>query len=65
MLQVLGYTNNSLTPAARAAALTTVAAHAAAGRLRADHEVVPFTSVTESWSRQAAGQATGRIVLAL
>ncbi|MEV6845517.1 zinc-binding alcohol dehydrogenase family protein [Actinoplanes sp. NPDC051411] len=65
MLQVLGYTNNSLTPAERAAALTTIAAYAAAGSLTADHEVIPFASVTDGWSRQAAGTATGRIVLAL
>jgi NADPH:quinone reductase-like Zn-dependent oxidoreductase len=65
MLQVLGYTNNSLSPASRAAALTEIAGHAAAGSLSVDHEVVPFASVTEGWSRQAAGEATGRIVLAL
>jgi NADPH2:quinone reductase len=65
MLQVLGYTNNSLTPTERAAALTTIAAYAAAGSLTADHEVIPFASVTDGWSRQAAGAATGRIVLAL
>ena len=65
MLRVLGYTNNSLTPAERAGALTTVAAHAAAGALTADHEVIPFAEVTAGWARQAAGVATGRIVLAL
>jgi NADPH2:quinone reductase len=65
MLRVLGYTNNSLSAAERADALTTVAAHAAAGELTVDHEVIPFASVTEGWSRQAAGAATGRIVLAL
>jgi NADPH2:quinone reductase len=65
MLRVLGYTNNSLSAAERADALTTIAAHAAAGELTVDHEVIPFASVTEGWSRQAAGAATGRIVLAL
>jgi NADPH:quinone reductase-like Zn-dependent oxidoreductase len=65
MLQVLGYTNNSLSPSERADALTTVAAYAAAGDLTVDHEVIPFASVSEAWARQAAGQATGRIVLAL
>jgi NADPH2:quinone reductase len=65
MLQVLGYTNNALTPASRAAALDTIARHAAAGDLTADHEVIPFASVSDGWARQAAGEATGRIVLAL
>jgi NADPH:quinone reductase-like Zn-dependent oxidoreductase len=65
MLQVLGYTNNALTPAERASALETVAGFAAAGRLTVDHEVVPFGSVAEAWARQAAGENEGRIVLAL
>jgi NADPH:quinone reductase-like Zn-dependent oxidoreductase len=64
MLQVLGYTNNSLGPAERASALKTVAAYAAAGDLTVDHEVIPFAAVTDGWARQAAGEATGRIVLA-
>ena len=64
-LRVVGYTNNSLTVAQRAASVAVVAGHAAAGRLTAEHEVVPFTSVAEAWSRQAAGRAEGRIVLAL
>jgi NADPH2:quinone reductase len=63
-LQVIGYTNNSLTPAERADALIAVAGHAAAGALTVDHEVVPFGSVSDAWSRQAAGATTGRIVLA-
>jgi NADPH:quinone reductase len=65
MLQVLGYTNNRLTPAARAAALQTITGFAADGRLTVDHEVVPFAAVTDGWSRQAAGETTGRIVLTL
>jgi len=65
MLQVLGYTNNALTAGARAAALTEIAGYAAAGSLTADHEIVPFADVAEGWSRQAAGAATGRIVLAV
>jgi hypothetical protein len=44
--------------------LAVVAGHAAAGRLTVDHEVVPFDAVGEAWSRQAAGGATRRIVLA-
>jgi NADPH:quinone reductase-like Zn-dependent oxidoreductase len=62
-LQVLGYTNNALTPGERAAALTAVAGHAAAGRLGVAHEVLPLTGVTEAWTRQAEGRAGVRLVL--
>jgi NADPH2:quinone reductase len=65
MLQVLGYTNNGLTPASRAAALETIARYAASDDLTVDHEVIPFASVSDGWARQAAGEAAGRIVLAL
>jgi len=61
---VIGYTNNALTVAERDAALGVIAGHAAAGRLTAGHEVVPFAAVTDAWTRQAAGVATGRLVLA-
>jgi NADPH:quinone reductase-like Zn-dependent oxidoreductase len=64
-LRILGYTNNVLSVAERAEALGVVAGHAAAGRLTVQHEVVPFASVSQAWSRQAAGTAGGRIVLAL
>jgi NADPH:quinone reductase-like Zn-dependent oxidoreductase len=62
-LRVLGYTNNSLSGAQRAESLGVVAGHAAEGRLTVRHQVTPFTSVSEAWSRQAAGEADGRIVL--
>ena len=62
-LQVLGYTNNALTPAERAEALTTVAGHAAAGRLAVAHEVLPLTEATAAWTRQAEGRAGVRSVL--
>ncbi len=62
-LQLLGYTNNALTPEERAAALTAVAGHAAAGRLGVAHEVLPLTDVTDAWRRQASGQAGVRLVL--
>jgi NADPH:quinone reductase-like Zn-dependent oxidoreductase len=64
MLHVLGYTNNSLTPAERAETLAEIASYAAAGSLTVDHEIEPFPSVAAAWSRQAAGAALGRIVLA-
>ncbi|MEU8232741.1 zinc-binding dehydrogenase [Actinoplanes sp. NPDC048967] len=50
-LRILGYTNNELTPAQRSAALTLIAAHAAAGRLTADHETVRLSDVTTAWPR--------------
>ena len=62
-LEIRGYTNNSLTPAERAAALTAVAGHAAAGRLAVAHEVLPLAEVTEAWTRQAHGRAGVRLVL--
>ncbi|MEU8010167.1 zinc-binding alcohol dehydrogenase family protein [Micromonospora parva] len=64
-LRIVGYTNNGLSTAARAAALTLVAGHAATGRLTVDHEIVPFDAVADAWARQDAGTAAGRIVLAL
>jgi NADPH:quinone reductase len=64
-LRVLGYTNNELTPEQRAGALTAVLGHAAAGRLTARHERVPFADAAAGWERQAAGGAGGRIVLDL
>ncbi|BCJ52497.1 NADPH:quinone reductase [Actinoplanes sp. NBRC 14428] len=51
-LQILGYTNNSLTPAQRAASLELVAAHAAAGRLTVDHETVRLDDIAAAWSRR-------------
>ena len=64
-LRMLGYTNNGLSTAQRAAALTVVAGHAAAGRLTVDHEIVPFDAIADAWARQDAGTTAGRIVLAL
>jgi NADPH:quinone reductase-like Zn-dependent oxidoreductase len=62
-LQLLGYTNNALTPEERAAALTAVAEHAAEGRLAVAHEIVPLAEVADAWRRQASGQAGVRLVL--
>jgi hypothetical protein len=36
---------------------------AAAGRLTADHELVPLGSVTDAWTRQATEAADRRLVL--
>ncbi len=62
-LRLLGYTNNELTPEQKADAVTTVARHAAAGHLAVDHEVVPLAAASAGWTRQAAGEAAGRVVL--
>lgn len=62
-VSVLGYTNNALTPAQRREALTTVAGHAAAGRLAVDHEAVPLADVAAAWRRQATGDPGVRLVL--
>lgn len=64
-LRILGYTNNSLSVAQRAESLGVVAAHAAAGRLTVAHETVPFAEAAGAWSRQAAGETAGRIVLSV
>jgi NADPH2:quinone reductase len=50
-LRILGYTNNELTAAQRSAALTLIAAHAAAGRLTVDHETVPLNDISAAWHR--------------
>ena len=60
---VLGYTNNALTPEQRAAAITAVLAHAAAGRIRMAYDVQPLAEVETAWTRQAEGRARGRCVL--
>ncbi|WP_336031829.1 zinc-binding alcohol dehydrogenase family protein [Geodermatophilus sp. FMUSA9-8] len=61
--EVLGYTNNALTPAQRRAALDAVLAAAAAGRVAVAHETVPLAEVTRAWERQAAGDAGTRLVV--
>ena len=62
-LQVLGYTNNALSTEQRKEALDRVVAEAMGGRLRVAHETVPLDDATTAWTRQATGQADGRIVL--
>jgi NADPH:quinone reductase-like Zn-dependent oxidoreductase len=62
-LQVLGYTNNELTPQQRSDALTRVVHEAMAGRLTVDHEPTPLADANAAWTRQVDGRAAGRIVL--
>jgi NADPH:quinone reductase-like Zn-dependent oxidoreductase len=61
--EVLGYTNATLTPDQRRTALESVFRHAAAGRLAVAAEQVPLADVAAAWERQAAGQASARLVL--
>jgi NADPH:quinone reductase-like Zn-dependent oxidoreductase len=49
-LQVLGYTNNELTPAQRAAALHHVVDEVLAGRLTVAHQRMPLADVTAAWT---------------
>lgn len=62
-LQILGYTNNELTPDQRREALLRVVQEIVAGRLLVDHERVPLRDATDAWTRQRAGDTDGRIVL--
>ena len=61
--ELLGYTNATLSPEDRRQALESVLALAAEGRLHVEHEVRPLSDVAAAWERQAAGQATARLVL--
>ncbi|RJK93838.1 quinone oxidoreductase family protein [Vallicoccus soli] len=52
---VLGYTNNALSPAQRARALTDVLAAAARGDVVVEHEVAALDAVGAAWASTAAG----------
>ncbi|MGK5114227.1 quinone oxidoreductase family protein [Geodermatophilus sp. CPCC 205506] len=60
--EVLGYTNNALTPEQRAQALTAVLGHAERGEVGLDHLVLPLAEVTRGWTLTAEG-AGRRVVL--
>jgi len=51
MREVLGYTNNALSPQQKADALAEILAHAAAGELDTDREVLPLADVAGGWTR--------------
>jgi NADPH:quinone reductase-like Zn-dependent oxidoreductase len=51
MISVLGYTNNALASDQKAAAFAEILAHAAAGRLTVDREVLPLARAAEAWAR--------------
>ena len=54
-VDILGYTNNSLTADQRADALGAVLAGARAGALAVEHEVVPLADVADAWRSTADG----------
>ena len=60
---VLGYTNNALTAAQKADALTAVLGHAAAGQISVAAETVPLAEAEQAWRRQVAGTGGVRLVL--
>jgi NADPH:quinone reductase-like Zn-dependent oxidoreductase len=62
-LSVLGYTNNSLSVAQRAEAITAVAALAGAGELRVAHVAQPLDLVADAWVATQTGRAAPRPVL--
>ncbi len=62
-IEVLGYTNNSLTVEQRRGAVAAVCGHACDGRLAVSHEVHRLDEVEEVWLRLASGDAGGRFVL--
>jgi NADPH:quinone reductase-like Zn-dependent oxidoreductase len=57
-IEILGYTNNALTPDQRADALTAILSHAADGALAVEHVVEPLSRVEAAWrqTRDGAGQ---------
>lgn len=61
-IDVLGYTNNALTPQQRAEALAEVLAHAAAGRVRVAHETYPLAQAGGAWSAVAGGSGSRAVV---
>ncbi|WP_328330635.1 zinc-binding alcohol dehydrogenase family protein [Kribbella sp. NBC_00382] len=63
--EILGYTNNSLTPEQRQGALTEVLRHIADQRIVVEYETVPLHDAAAAWRRQADGPAAGRLVLTM
>jgi NADPH:quinone reductase len=63
LVQVIGHTDDALTPQQRADALNRVVAEAAAGRPTVSYEQVPLADAARARARVAGGRAAGRIVL--
>jgi NADPH:quinone reductase-like Zn-dependent oxidoreductase len=62
-VDVLGYTNNALSPHQRAEALTAIAAQAARGALAVESTVLPLARVADGWRQTADGAVAGRVVV--
>lgn len=62
---ILGYTNNDLTPADRARAMTEIQQHARAGELAVPHQVFDLDEVDAAWRAHCEGTAHGRVVVRL
>jgi NADPH:quinone reductase-like Zn-dependent oxidoreductase len=63
-VDILGYTNNALTPAERRKAVDAVMAHAATGAIAVDHQVLPLSQVVNGWRRTQEG-SEARVVLSI
>jgi NADPH:quinone reductase len=61
--KILGYTNNEVSTQEKGRALGAVLAHAAAGQVAVDHEVLSLDRLSDGWERQARGRAGRRIVV--
>lgn len=53
-LQILGHANGATPPSVKRAAFRSMCEHAAAGRLKVDHEEIPLERVADAWERQAS-----------
>jgi NADPH2:quinone reductase len=53
-LTILGHTNFAVPWEVKARAFRTMAEHAAAGRLKLEHESLPLEQAPEAWRRQAS-----------
>jgi len=63
-IEILGYTNNALSVEQRREAVSTIALHAAHGRLSVAHQVHPLSDIAGVWRRLASpSSAMGRMVL--
>jgi NADPH:quinone reductase-like Zn-dependent oxidoreductase len=62
-IDVLGYTNNSLSAEQRRAALAEITRHATTGALAVAYDAHRLADVEELWNRQASGGAAPRLVL--
>lgn len=61
--RLLTYANPMAAPAVKAAAFAAMAAHAVAGELVVEHEVVALDDIAGAWQRQVAGPGTKLVVV--